>query len=164
MALKSELRHLLVIAQQLEPYIRSITALMERVQPEVGVLVVEMVVQLVDVVVLVVVQVAVLLVQLVMQVGGQEHEVVEEPVSMARAPEDERIAAILERIQAIKPEYKQRVEALQRGEASNGVRKGAPHAPAPAPPPPEEHRLHRTPSKEVRPNINGFISYCLFVP
>ena len=110
--------------------------------------------------------VAVVVVQLVVQVGGQEHEAAEEPVSMGRAPEDERIAAILERIQAIKPEYKQRVEALQRGEASNGVRKGAAHAPAPAPapPPPEEHRLHRTPSKEVRHNIYGFISYCWFVP
>ena len=34
--LKNELRHLLVIAQQLEPYIRSITSLMERIQPQVG--------------------------------------------------------------------------------------------------------------------------------
>lgn len=34
--LKNELRHLLVIAQQLEPYIRSISSLMERIQPQVG--------------------------------------------------------------------------------------------------------------------------------
>ena len=33
--LKNELRHLLVIAQQLEPYIRSISSLMERIQPQV---------------------------------------------------------------------------------------------------------------------------------
>ena len=33
---KNELRHLLVIAQQLEPYIRSISSLMERIQPQVG--------------------------------------------------------------------------------------------------------------------------------
>ena len=104
--LKNELRHLLVIAQQLEPYIRSISSLMERIQPQVG-------------------------------ASHEEPEVEEEEggpeispppprvapqregyggggresppqSSSGRQGEDERIMAILERIQAMKPEYKQR--------------------------------------------------------
>jgi hypothetical protein len=116
-ALKSELRHLLVIAQQLEPYIRSITAVMERIQPE------------------------------MMPPGPEE---LEEPAASgppARGQEDVRVVAILERIQAIKPEYKQRGERCQQAEASNGVggRKG---------PGLEDHagghlkQLLRTPSRE----------------
>ena len=35
-ALRNELKQLLIIAQQLEPYIRSISALMERIQPQVA--------------------------------------------------------------------------------------------------------------------------------
>ena len=102
--LKNELRHLLVIAQQLEPYIRSISSLMERIQP---------------------------------QVGASQDEVEEEtgpvrdqetpPISVrnsenyqptrnrespppppVRTSEDERIMSILERIQSMKPDYKQR--------------------------------------------------------
>ena len=102
--LKNELRHLLVIAQQLEPYIRSISSLMERIQP---------------------------------QVGASQEEVEEEeavPVRDYEAPaisirnsetfqstnkgkesplpgrvsEDERMMAVLERIQTMKPDYKQR--------------------------------------------------------
>ena len=103
--LKNELRHLLVIAQQLEPYIRSISSLMERIQP---------------------------------QVGASQDEVEEEetgpvrdqetpaisvrnsenyqpsrtrespPPPPVRSAEDERIMSILERIQSMKPDYKQR--------------------------------------------------------
>ena len=102
--LKNELRHLLVIAQQLEPYIRSISSLMERIQPQVGASQEEM----------------------------EEEEAVpvrdyEAPAISIRNPdtfqstnkgkesplpgrvsEDERMMAILERIQTMKPDYKQR--------------------------------------------------------
>merc|ERR1719225_353756 len=78
---------------------------------------------------------------------GEEEEVVESSRGQEeglRGHEDERIAAILERIQAIKPEYKQRVEALQRGEhrdGSNGVRNGGHED--------QQSKLLRTPSKEA---------------
>ena len=102
--LKNELRHLLVIAQQLEPYIRSISSLMERIQPQVG----------------------------ASQEELEEEEPVpvrdyEAPaISIrnsetfqstnkgrdsplpGRASEDERMMAILERIHTMKPDYKQR--------------------------------------------------------
>ena len=99
-----------MIAQQLEPYIRSITAMMERVQPEVAIKKnwtnikkkgdVFQEIQP----------------RAVLQVAagvGEEEEVVEPSRGQGqeeglRGHEDERIAAILERIQAIKPEYKQR--------------------------------------------------------
>ena len=76
------------------------------------------------------------------QVGAGQEE--QEPP--ARAPEDERIAAILDRIQAIKPEYKQKE---QRGEASNGVRRGA-AASFDDQLLQQQKQLLRTPTKEVR--------------
>ena len=106
--LKNELRHLLVIAQQLEPYIRSISSLMERIQPQVGASHEEPEVE--------------------EEEGGQEISPPPPPPraapqregyggggresppqsSSGRQGEDERIMAILERIQAMKPDYKQR--------------------------------------------------------
>ena len=110
--LKNELRHLLVIAQQLEPYIRSISSLMERIQPQVGASQEEPEVEEED-----------------EEEGGQEinppppraaplregyggggckGRESPPPSSSGRQAEDERIMAILERIQAMKPDYKQR--------------------------------------------------------
>ena len=113
--LKSELRHLLVIAQQLEPYIRSISSLMERIQPQVGAGQEDLEEE---------------------DVGGAQSGAVvvgslhrgrdspggsrgldspgpqggkgRESPTPPRHSEDERIMAILERIQAMKPDYKQR--------------------------------------------------------
>ena len=102
--LKNELRHLLVIAQQLEPYIRSISSLMERIQPQVGATQED----------------------LEEEDNGQAQRDHESP-PMTPAPvyqgagkgrespppsrpsEEERIMAILERIQTMKPEHKQRL-------------------------------------------------------
>ena len=113
--LKSDLRHLLVVAQQLEPYIRSISSLMERIQPQVGAGQEELEEE---------------------DGGGVQAGAVagggilrgrdspggsrgldspgaqggkgRESPTPPRHSEDERIAAILERIQAMKPDYKQR--------------------------------------------------------
>ena len=103
--LKNELRHLLVIAQQLEPYIRSISSLMERIQPQVGASQEEMEEEVEE------------------EEAGpvKEHPAIpvrntdifqsnkgrDSPLP-ARVSEDERIMAILERIQTMKPDYKQR--------------------------------------------------------
>jgi len=130
--LKSELRHLLVIAQQLEPYIRSISSLMERIQPQVGAGQDEVEEEEVS--------------------GGQQATVSSgavhrgrdspgasrsldspgahggkgrESPTPPRNSEDERIMAILERIQAMKPDYKQRVEAIQRQETNATLRKSS---------------------------------------
>ena len=110
--LKNELRHLLVIAQQLEPYIRSISSLMERIQPQVGASQEDPEVEEEE-----------------EEEGGQEisppppraaplregdggggckGRESPPPSSSGRQAEDERIMAILERIQAMKPDYKQR--------------------------------------------------------
>lgn len=107
--LKNELRHLLVIAQQLEPYIRSISSLMERIQPQVGASLEEPEVEEEE----------------EEEEGGQEisppppraapqregygggggkGRESPPPTSSGRQGEDERIMAILERIQAMKPE------------------------------------------------------------
>ena len=108
--LKNELRHLLVIAQQLEPYIRSISSLMERIQPQVGASQQEVEEEEEE------------------EEGGPEMSppppgVMKEGygggskgrgspplASSGRQDEEERIMAILERIQAMKPDYKQRWE------------------------------------------------------
>jgi len=130
--LKSELRHLLVIAQQLEPYIRSISSLMERIQPQVGAGQEDLEEE---------------------DVGGAQSGAVvvgslhrgrdspggsrgldspgpqggkgRESPTPPRHSEDERIMAILERIQAMKPDYKQRVEAIQRQETTTTLRKSS---------------------------------------
>jgi len=126
--LKSELRHLLVIAQQLEPYIRSISSLMERIQPQVGAGQEE--VEEED--------------GTGAAGGGGVHRGLDSPggsrvldspgaqggkgresPTPPRPSEDERIMAILERIQAMKPDYKQRVEAIQRQETSTTLRKSS---------------------------------------
>lgn len=151
--LKSELRHLLVIAQQLEPYIRSISSLMERIQPQVGAGQEELEDEDGGGV------------QAGAAAGGgilrgrdspggsrgldspgaQGGKGRESPTP-PRHSEDERITAILERIQAMKPDYKQRVEAIQRQETSTTLRKSSMS-------PFDDHilqqkQLLRTPSKE----------------
>ena len=113
--LKSDLRHLLVVAQQLEPYIRSISSLMERIQPQVGAGQEELEEEDGGGV------------QVCAAAGGgilrgrdspggsrgldspgaQGGKGRESPTP-PRHSEDERITAILERIQAMKPDYKQR--------------------------------------------------------
>ena len=113
--LKSELRHLLVIAQQLEPYIRSISSLMERIQPQVGAGQEE------------IEEEEAAGAQAGAAAGGGIHRGRDSPggsrgldspgpqggkgresPTPPRPSEDERIMAILERIQAMKPDYKQR--------------------------------------------------------
>ena len=104
--LKNELRHLLVIAQQLEPYIRSISSLMERIQPQVGASQEEVEEE-----------------EETRPVRDQEPPAVSvrnsenyqpsrtresPPPPPVRSAEDERIMSILERIQSMKPDYKQR--------------------------------------------------------
>eukprot|EP00092_Neocalanus_flemingeri_P003832 GFUD01004128.1.p1 GENE.GFUD01004128.1~~GFUD01004128.1.p1 ORF type:complete len:1203 (+),score=265.86 GFUD01004128.1:433-4041(+) len=130
--LKSELRHLLVIAQQLEPYIRSISSLMERIQPQVGAGQEEVEEEDAGGG------------QAVAVAGGSLHRGRDSPggsrgldspghqggkgresPTPPRHSEDERIMAILERIQAMKPDYKQRVEAIQRQETSTTLRKSS---------------------------------------
>jgi len=130
--LKSELRHLLVIAQQLEPYIRSISSLMERIQPQVGAGQEE------------IEEEEAAGAQAGAAAGGGIHRGRDSPggsrgldspgpqggkgresPTPPRPSEDERIMAILERIQAMKPDYKQRVEAIQRQETSSTLRKSS---------------------------------------
>ena len=114
--LKNELRHLLVIAQQLEPYIRSISSLMERIQPQVGGTQEQEQ-------------------QREEEDGEEEQEEEEDEVGSehlespgpsrtstleynkvgqdgftSRQTEDERILALLDRIQTMKPEYKHRYD------------------------------------------------------
>ena len=111
--LKNELRHLLVIAQQLEPYIRSISSLMERIQPQVGATQEELeeddghddeaqaqVQRNHGVAPVSVSQVSTL------KASDAYHH--EESLSPNHNTEEERLMAILERIQVLKPEYKQR--------------------------------------------------------
>ena len=106
--LKNELRHLLVIAQQLEPYIRSISSLMERIQPQVGASQEEVEEEEIG------------------PVRDQETPAISvrnsenyqptrtrespppPPPPQVRSAEDERIMSILQRIQSMKPDYKQR--------------------------------------------------------
>ena len=107
--LKNELRHLLVIAQQLEPYIRSISSLMERIQPQVGASQDEVEEE----------ETGPVRDQETPAISVRNSESYQPtrnretpppppPPPPVRTSEDERIMSILERIQSMKPDYKQR--------------------------------------------------------